>query len=451
MITFMFLLLLAQEDRIGGSIDSSHAVAIPGNVHMNARPEFDEGLVDPSMKLNYVTLTLKLSESQQKELDQLLRDQQDSSSPLFRKWLTPEEYADRFGTSRADLAKISSWMKSEGFDIISTARGRRWISFNATAQQIKNALHTEIHHYRVEGELHFANATAPTVPAAIAPFAIGFTGLDDFKLKPTPQTVKPELNYNGQNVIAPGDLWIMYDILPLFSDAIGVTGGGIPLAVVGQSDVSLSDIASYRNDFNLPTNPPVKMLVPGATNPGIVAGDAGESDLDLEMTGAVAPNARIIFVYSGNVTNSVRYAIDQAIAPVVSYSYAGCEANQSSSVIASLEPLAQQANAQGITWIAGQRSGSNGCGRDDARRRFRHYFLVADERTILRKFGAVVHSRNRVERFDLIAHCSERRRNEHRLSEASVAKRARSSGRLRAICAGRGAGRLRQSRRLFHV
>ena len=68
MITFMFLLMLAQEDRIGGSIDASHVVAIPGNVHMNARPQFDEGPVDPAMKLNYVTLTLKLSDSQQKEL-----------------------------------------------------------------------------------------------------------------------------------------------------------------------------------------------------------------------------------------------------------------------------------------------------------------------------------------------------------------------------------------------
>src|SRR6202020_351333 len=94
------------------------------------------------------------------------------------------------------------------------------------------------------------------------------------------------------------------------------------------------------------------MLVPNATNPGIVPADAGESDLDLEMTGAVAPNAQILFVYSSNVINSAMYAIDQALAPVLSYSYAGCEANQTSTVVASLEPLAQQANAQGMTWLA---------------------------------------------------------------------------------------------------
>jgi subtilase family serine protease len=94
------------------------------------------------------------------------------------------------------------------------------------------------------------------------------------------------------------------------------------------------------------------VLVAGATDPGVVSPDSGESDLDLELTGAIAPYAQILFVYSGNVLDSVTYAIDQAIAPVVSYSYAGCEATTSQTTIASLEPLAQQANSEGITWLA---------------------------------------------------------------------------------------------------
>src|ERR1700722_6991543 len=118
MIPFMLLLMMAQEDRIS-SVYSAHPVAVPGNVHAYARQQFDQGAVDPAMKLNYVTLVLKSSASQQADLEQLLHEQQDSSSPNFRKWLTPEEYADRFGTSPADMAKIASWLKSEGFEIVS--------------------------------------------------------------------------------------------------------------------------------------------------------------------------------------------------------------------------------------------------------------------------------------------------------------------------------------------
>jgi hypothetical protein len=100
--------LFAQKDRIVGSIDASRRIAIQGNVHASAQPQFDEGPSDPSMKLNYVTLTLRTSPTQQAELEQLLRDQQNPSSSKFRKWLTPEQYADRFGASPADMAKIVS-------------------------------------------------------------------------------------------------------------------------------------------------------------------------------------------------------------------------------------------------------------------------------------------------------------------------------------------------------
>jgi uncharacterized protein (TIGR03437 family) len=70
------------------------------------------------------------------------------------------------------------------------------------------------------------------------------------------------------------------------------------------------------------------------------------------MAGAIAPYASLQFVYSQSVLTSVAYAVDQAVAPVISYSYAGCELNTSRTTIAALEPLAQQGNAEGITWIS---------------------------------------------------------------------------------------------------
>jgi len=36
----------------------------------------------------------------------MLADQQNPSSPQFHKWLTPEEYGDRFGLSAGDHSKI---------------------------------------------------------------------------------------------------------------------------------------------------------------------------------------------------------------------------------------------------------------------------------------------------------------------------------------------------------
>ena len=100
--------------------------------------------------------------------------------------------------------------------------------------------------------------------------------------------------------------------------------------------------------------------MPGSANPGISCGDLDEADLDIEWAGAVARNATIVYVYSDDVIASLIYAVDQNIAPVISMSYGGCEP-QDLVDLPSIQATAQQANAQGITWLAA--AGDNGAAR----------------------------------------------------------------------------------------
>jgi uncharacterized protein (TIGR03437 family) len=360
--------LLAQADRISGPVDPSRLLPVLGSVNPRATPAADQGPVDPAMKLNYVRLMLKPTEAQQAQLDQLLREQQTPGSPNFRKWLTPEQFAVRFGVSQADIGKITDWMRSQGFDVITVGRGRKFIAFNATAQQIQSALKTEIHRYRVNGELHFANTTDPSVPAAIQPLVLGFMGLDDFKPKPAHSGTAAKPRYtdsNGNNELAPGDLAIIYNLLPVYSKQ--VTGSGESIAVIGQSNVQLSDINTFRSTFALSVNPPTRVLVPGSTDPGTTSSDdEQESDLDLEWAGGIAYDATVLFVYSTDVGTSVTYAIDQDLAPVITMSYGACELDASSADAGAYQSLAQQANAEGITWL--NSSGDDGAAACDTQR-----------------------------------------------------------------------------------
>jgi hypothetical protein len=82
--------LLAQTDRILEKVAENRRIVLRGNIHPKAQRQYDQGPVAPSMKLSYITLTLKKSDAQQVALEQLLRQQQDPSSPVFRKWLMPE-------------------------------------------------------------------------------------------------------------------------------------------------------------------------------------------------------------------------------------------------------------------------------------------------------------------------------------------------------------------------
>ena len=321
-ICFFASVLPAQPDRITATIDSRRSVAVRGTVPPQAQPKYDQGAVEPEFRLGNITLMLQPSAAQQAALEQLLAEQQDPASPNYHNWLTPESYAERFGASAADLDKVATWLRSQGFAVQYTARGRDFISFSGTASQVQAALHTEIHRYRVGAEAHFANPTDLSLPAAIAPMVAGVLGLHDFHPKAPRRQVRP--NYtatDGSHYLLPDDLATIYNLAPLYN--YGYTGAGQSIVIVGQSDIDPSDIATFRSGWGLP--PTTIQMVPTGTYPGFSSDDEIEADLDLEWAGAVARLATLIYVYSEDADYSAYYAIDNNLAPVISESFGLCE------------------------------------------------------------------------------------------------------------------------------
>jgi len=129
-------------------------------------------------------------------------------------------------------------------------------------------------------------------------------------------------------------------------------GTGQSIAVVGQSNINLQDVRDFRSIFGLPTNDP-QIILNGA-DPGLVSGDEGESDLDVEWAGAIAPKAKIILVTTpftdtdgiGGVDSSAEYIVDNNVAPVLSESYGACESGLGTAANAFYNALWQQAAAQ---------------------------------------------------------------------------------------------------------
>jgi uncharacterized protein (TIGR03437 family) len=362
---FVAILLLAaavnaQQNRIDSAVDMRQRHTLTGHLHPKARPENDQGRVLPSRTLSYVTLALAQSESQQADLDQLLADQQTPGSPNYHHWLTPEDFAQRFGVSADDLSKIRGWLEGQGLTVVGVARGRNWIAVNGTAAQLESALQTEIHTYLVNGETHFANATDPSVPTAFAGVVRSIRGLNDFRAKPAKRPsrhlIPDYTSGSGNHYLAPDDLANIYNMTSLYK--AGIDGSGQSLVIAGQTQINLSDIQLFRTTYNLPALDPQLILVPNATDPGISKNDLDEADLDIEWSGAVARNANIIFVYSDDVMVSIQYAIDQNLAPVVSTSYGLCELETPVSDALTFRSWAKQGNAQGITWFSA--SGDSG-------------------------------------------------------------------------------------------
>src|SRR5215471_272862 len=335
-----------QTSRIRGRIDARSLSVVRGHLHPLARPQFDQGAVGSAAPMSRMTMVFQRTGAQQSALNTLLREQQDPRSVNYHVWLTPQEFGDRFGLDPADVNTIVSWLQSQGFRVDQPPASRAWVTFSGTAAQVNTALHTTIHAYMVNGVRHYAPSREPAIPAALAGVVAGFRGLHDFRMKP-----RYTSNLTGNHFLVPDDVATIYDFKTLYGN--GLTGAGQSIAVMGQTDIVLSDISTFRQNANLPQNPPTVILVPGSGDPGISSGDLTEADLDVEWSGAMAPNATIIYVNSGNgAFDSLQYAIDNKLAPVVSISYGDCEPNFAMSDINFLSMLGQQANAQGMTVVA---------------------------------------------------------------------------------------------------
>jgi hypothetical protein len=358
----------APRDRIVTAIRDADVRHLQGNVHPEARAQFDRGQVADSTLLPRVTLFFTPSPGQHAALRQLLAEQQDRSSPNYHRWITPDEFGARFGLTQNDLNKVISWLESRGFAVQEVPASRNAVIFSGSAQQVGAGFQTSIHHYVRNGEQHYANASEPTIPAALAGIVSGFAGLNDFAPKPNriirsvPGPTPSFDTGSGGHFLAPADFGMIYDVQPLYNR--GIDGTGQKIVVVGQSDIQLSDIAQFRSLLGLPAKSPQVVLVPGAGDPGMKDRDLQEAELDLEWAGAVARNATLIYVNSTNAWESLQYAVKNNLAPVISVSYARCEPEFSASDVQFFILLGEQANAQGQTIVVS--SGDSGAAACDA-------------------------------------------------------------------------------------
>jgi hypothetical protein len=349
----------AQQDRIAGTIDSSRAVVLHTTVQPLALAQKgDEGPVEPSLKLPWITMMFQRTPAQQAALTKLLAQQQDRSSPNYHKWLSSQEYANQFGLSPNDYAKIAAWLESQGFKVEYRANDRDFIAFSGTAAQVKTTFQTEIHRYTIGGEPHYMNTTSPSIPQALSGIVLSIQGLNDLRLKPALAHGKHvssrprENNSDGSHSLAPDDLAAIYDIAPLYSN--NIDGTGQKIVIVGQTNINLSDLETFRQYYNLPGADP-QVIECCTPDPGDIGGDNEvESNLDLDVVESVAREATVLFVYSTGADASALYAIDQNLAPVITESFGDCEQTASSTGRDpnTFESEAQTGNAKGITWLA---------------------------------------------------------------------------------------------------
>jgi hypothetical protein len=385
--------------RVQGTVENAARVVLHGNTHpliqaatgqagrsqaMPAQSRTDLGAVEDSLPAGRMLLLLKRSPEQEAALADFIQAAHTPGNPAFHQWLKPLEFGRLYGPADSDVAAVTAWLESHGLTINQVHAGRLAIEFSGTAGQVGEAFQTQIRRYQVNGEIHLANASDPSVPAALSPVIAGLAQLNDFHPKPRLQ-VLGQAQFNPRThqttplwtypqgsglvfVVAPGDFAKQYDITPVYT--AGITGTGQFIAIISASNVDLSLVQAYQSLFGLTANLP--SVVVDGVDPGQNSA-AIEAYLDIELAGSVAPGATVLLYTSGGtaLTDGLALAAMRAVeddqAGVISVSYGECELELGQGGNAFWSALWQQAAAQGQTvFVSTGDNGSAGCDNFDA-------------------------------------------------------------------------------------
>jgi subtilase family serine protease len=359
-------------------IDESQLVRLVRNTRPEANAKNDRGREPDGFLMDHMLLQLKRDPEVESEFAAYIETLTDKSSPNFRHWMTAQEQGEKYGLEQQDVDTVTAWLQTHGFTVGYVYPNRMVIDFSGTAGQIREAFHTEIHELDVRGEKHFANMSDPKIPVALAPAIEGVVSMNNFKPHSMIEVAKKaQYTFAGCGgtcwALVPADFQTIYNVTPLYK--AGLTGKGITVAVVEDTNSFGTDWATYQKTFKLGGYGGTLTTVhpddaKNCTNPGTNGADV-EADLDVEMITAIAPAAHVELISCSDTTTfGGLLAIENLISagnppPVLSMSYGICEVISGAATNAAFSSAFQSAAAAGISVFAS--AGDNGaslCARD---------------------------------------------------------------------------------------
>jgi subtilase family serine protease len=314
----------------GTALCGEPATLLEGNHPDQAAEIASAASASPSRTL---TMHLTMALHNRGELERLIADQQNPSSPEYHQWLMPDEFTNRFGPTETDVAHVTNWLKKKGFTVTAADLATREVSFTGNVARAESVFGVKIT-ASVDGRW-YSNATDPMVPGDIAPMIESIHGLDNLihskalvrrLSKRNSGATSPASIVNGSGpAFGPSDLYTFYDETPLLSQNIDGSVTGC-LAVIEDSNLDQPAADAFDTQFGLPALTAANFSVVLADNhdPGQTQ-DESETMVDVNYSHAVAP-ASSIRIYLGDQTHTKSLAVIDAIHAAITEKKSHCTA-----------------------------------------------------------------------------------------------------------------------------
>ncbi|HBE26631.1 MAG TPA: hypothetical protein DDW33_13195 [Ktedonobacter sp.] len=338
-------------------------------------------------------LSVNLALRNQDQLNALLHDLYDPSSPAYHQFLSVADFAQRFGPTIDQQQAVEDYLTRHGFTITQTYPNHLVIDFSGPEALAEQTFGVTIKDYRSPlGRHFFANANVPTLPAYLANFVSFIGGLDNANQFYHPPITSPNgnLTHNpnagancpsagvssggsggggifgglggSQVSYIPNQFAKAYNYDGLHS--AGLQGAGQTVGVFELDGYSQSDVQTYTQCFGGGSVPISNVILDGFN--GQPGAGAVEVELDMEVIMSMAPKLSKMIVYEApNTTQGYNDEFARIVSdrtPVISVSWGDCEKNMGQPEAQQENKFFQEAAAQGQSiLVASGDSGSSSC------------------------------------------------------------------------------------------
>jgi len=240
-------------------------------------------------------------------LTNLLRDLYNPASPRYRRFLTPEQFAEMFGPTEKDYQAAMVFAMAHGLTPAARHPNRMVLDVTGPAGSVELAFQTTLNQYRhpKENRIFFAPSAEPSVPSHLK--ILDVSGLSSLGAPRPKYRLPPANGGQGGNFSAasaapkagsaPGGNYIGDDFRAAYVPGVTLTGRGQSVALVQFDGYSLSDIRAYENLAGRAPVNLVNVLLNGFN--GLPTGNGGELEvsLDIQMVISMSPGVSNIIVY----------------------------------------------------------------------------------------------------------------------------------------------------------
>jgi kumamolisin len=293
-------------------------------------------------------------------------------APTKRQYLSREEYAAAHGASAEDIAKVEQFAQSHGLAVVEASNARRSVVLSGTAAAFSAAFNVKLEHY-AHADGTYRGRTGPVhIPAELAGVVEGVFGLDN-RPQASPRLQKSRLP-KALKPLAEDGTFTPTQLAQLYNFPTGLDGSGQCIALIELGGgFRPADIKAYFTKLGLPTPSVTAVSVDGGKNhPTTADSDDGEVMLDIEVAGAVAPQARVVVYFAPNTDQGFLDAITTAIQDqdnkpsVISISWGAPEASWTAQAMQQMDHAFQAAAAVGVTVCVAAGDRGSGDGMDGA-------------------------------------------------------------------------------------